>query len=703
MLRHSSELDSDSEQKQHGHAFHPQHNKSISKSSIITQECELFLLQCFRYDVKERPFVEQLLAHEFITKYIDNAMSDSHSKIKTSVFHESEFKDLNFNPQIKKVSKKIIHTPGSTVEIGFQIKKMASNASKIDMESRKNENASKCSMSPQKYLKKESINSMPGESMTIIKRQVVSNIGKIKLPKLRLSKISSELEGLEVIEGYKNTPALGNNLVKELEDEQQRLMAELLGGPLPVKDSLDNQKGLVNEESPVIDRRIYGKEAPQPNYPHTEKTEEDIQNSSIGSLNPSRSFSPTESHRENNPKKFELKISPSPLQTELGESVIIDDLEAEQARLMRELMGDPEPEPQTIDNAKIADNLPVDIDTLEDMQRKLMEDLLGDVNDKDGEHRHADRESNNDNIDNLEDMQRKLMEELMMDVVERPSKGSKGYENEQIIQVKSKTPVLESAVAAELISENENSQKSEQMYFKIAKTGSNSKPRISIDMPQFALGNKGEGIFRPHSNHLDTNSNLKLQQIGSAYTFKNERAPLHEDGLSEDSSISNEKNPQSLKKKTPEIKIPQFGINPIVDDSQSPNDSQVYNDLFDPCKSNQETYNQFSEKDPSDDDLDISKTPSAHPSPNPRPALTTKPLLKKPLYHQSHMPQLPLHSPSSLGMQADVSPSISPLPNHATGLTPTYRDKFAIKVKKLKNEFVGELYSSSDSSNNDND
>lgn len=697
LIAHSNEIDSDSEQKQDGSGFtFRQSKRKKSKFSIITPECESFLKKCFKYDVKDRPYVEQLISHEFITKYIDAGFSETQSRFKTNLNYESELRDSNFSRQIKPMSKVMNNYDGLNGITGTQIKRLSTHASKLGSGSRiqpQNQSSLKETFSPRNFIKKSSINSLPGTSTAIGKNRIVET-AKIQLPKLHLAQIQSEQELCDTKENN-SKPSIRKqanyDLIRKLNEEQDRMMADLL------RDTTAHQNDRKNtqpDESPIIDRIAYGRYEQDAFAFNTGDSYANNQNSGFDSMNPSNLISPTDANTTFQLRNNPIQIMATPVGTRNGDIQGNDGsaaVEAEQARLMKDLLNDDHVIPEE-DIAHV--QAEANIEYLEAEQKKMMELLLGDVGDEHDNYQNTGSRINN--IEDLEEEHRKMMEDLMADVP-GPAQLNDNPRNSIHIDHHSDISILEESM--------HNNIKPQQSFAKINDNMNDTYLNELITEPcKLKVTSKTDldvGYRELPASKTQVKNNM-------GYKFRNEKGDLHQVGMSEDSSISEEgekRNKQTLKYLNNKIQKKKFK-NSV---SQTPEVSFNGKAILDPNVSHRDIYKIMSSCNQSEDFIDEKQNMSLDKLSNPGSKIVSlikkRSLLKKDSFkfgEKSSIKPPPNLSQPILKPQIPIgiSPSGSPLPNHTTGLTPMYSNKFSIKLKKQKQDFSGELYSSSDSSDN---
>lgn len=704
LIAHSNEIDSDSEQKQDGSGFtFRQSKRKNSKFGIITPECESFLKQCFKYDVKDRPYVEQLISHEFITKYIDAGFSETQSRFKTNLNYDSELRDSNFSRQIRPMRKVMNNYDGINGITGTQIKRLSTHASKLGSGSifqPQNQSSLKETFSFRNFIKKSSINSLPGTSTAIGKNRIVET-AKIQLPKLHLAQIQSEQELCDTRENN-SKPSISKqanyDLIRKLNEEQYRMMADLLRDTTAQQN---DRKNTQPDESPIIDRIAYGRYEQDAFAFNTGDSYAKNQNSGFDSMNPSNLISPTDANTTFKLRNTPLQIAATPVGTrnaDIQGNDGIAAMEAEQARFMEDLLNGDRVIPEEDTSRVQADD---NIEYLKAEQKKMMELLLVDVgglSKREGDE-HDNYENTRSRINNIEDLEeehRKMMEDLMADV---PGPAQINDDPPKAINIDphSDISILEESM--------DNKTKPQQSFAKINDNMNDTHLNELITEPcKLKVASKTDldvGYRVLPASKTQVKNNL-------GYTFRNEKGDLHQVGMSEDSSISEEgekRNKQTLKYLN--NKIQKKKIKNSL--SQTPEVSFHAKAILDPNVSHRDIYKIMSSCNQSDDFIDEKQNMSLDKLSNPGSKIVSlikkRSLLKKDLFKfgekSSIKPTSNLSQPIlKPRIPIGFSPSGSPLLNHTTGLTPMFSDEFSIKLKKPKQDFCGELYSSSNSSDN---
>lgn len=620
-----------------------------------------------------------MLQEDYIIKNFD--ISESQSKLRASSFLQSEYPKEVLVPQ-PKVKRKVTQEKSNLNESHFLIKRMASHASKIN-----------ASALDESILPKDNNISVFKKKYSLA--HLISDESKgIASSKLKKAETLTSPNPL-------TSPQFNQEIVADLEEQQKKLMEDLMGN---MRAQHDNDA--INEsinESPINKKNMFA------SY-----------------------ISDGGNQKESN-------------QSKSIEQVDLDDLEAQQKKIMEEMFMDMGLQPKTPTNEqKKEDRLIVEnskeeetiqIDDLEEQQRKIMEELMAGFGPQKSEDKPLLPQKGDDlsekrseselDIDVLEQQQKKLMEELMMGLA---TPVVDIYENEQTVQ----PPVHDS---------NRFIEKSEL-------TGDNAigtnQPRGSILLVP-KQPSKGEIILQSRRSSANFQKEVSIGQSSKKkeYPFKNHKADLHDECLSEDSSEIDMKpgalfyKPSGKGKDKNIVKssqeLPQLDVNPTKERSTYfQNHANVK-----PLMTNQKPYQESDEvylvPSPDNsrhniqvlsravsDDIDEEKIDELRKEePKREPFLKgdfnfnskipydlkissvetsevnkkKAPIIKKKLStvldaKQSNQPNL-LPRLDSL---AEVSPGV----DFRTGLTPM--NKGLIKVKKVKKEFDGELYSSKDSS-----
>lgn len=738
MIRFSGDLESERGSSLHQNSRSRRAAGLQSTVSNISADCESFLRQCFKYDIKERPFIEDLLAHDFISK---NSITDGRSRFNpgTQILQESEIKELNFSRPEKSSKKPLTQFEGGADEEKSFIKKMASNASKVTLVNTRKimnkDNSLMGTIPPASFLKKDSLVSVTENMFTELgdKSKLVilpQNVPKLHLPKPVLEQETGERKDSGKILGRADT--FGGHRNSKNNEELSDVMYS------QVKD-----KTIEVEDSPVLDRFEFKKRdnfifKPQPAPDNSLSVSVIAEPKDLGELEAEYSRLVRETEEALKGK----------IQKQASEhSIDMNELEAEQQRMLREMEAQMNAESKETTEHKNLDELEAE------QQRYLaeMEALLAYQSEPEKVLLDAPKElspsikavnsgiANQDQdavqmigLDELEAEQLRLMAEMEA-ALGLPAK-EQYLPNLEIIEVDKKSQLQELArenqeMAPSPIFKIDTPQKSSELgvmqsspYFR---RPSIEEAKFSqTDLPGFAQLAKLESLPHGSRNSLGVAQNpTKRGSVSgfATYTFRNGNEPpeLHDEGLSEDSSFSenfdsgNKKKGERVRGSVKHIKVEnekdsnRFSIPP---DFKSKADNSA--------KSNAELV--FYLKSPDNDNLraafssnEVSEDHSiAHPPKRSKAQVvdsntksqgvaTKKPLMKKMSMmkkevgpttpSQNNKLQLPTEDPPLSNDRG------SPLPEFTTGLTPMIRDKFKITLKRPEQVFDGELYSSSDS------